>query len=349
MKNIETQEAEQALTTIPEYNKTAQGLIELKQRLAGLVYDVSTGKGMEAAKKDRALARSLRIELEAERVRIKAPALQRAREIDTEAKRITAEIEALEDPIDAQIKAEEQRKEREKAEREQAERDRVAALHARFEEIKGRPLLAVGKDAETIQGLIVEAEAVDPSTFPDDMTAAAKFTKDIAIAQLKAALDERRAYDAEQVRLLAERAELDKLRREADERRAEDERRAQAERERLAAERAEAERVAREKEQARQAEQRAELARQEAELDKRRQAEKAEAERIAREQAQAREKLAAEQAELARQRLADEIAKASLLEAASDALTLLQAEYPTHKATKKLAAAIARETKKAAA
>lgn len=336
-------------TQIAEYSATESALAELRTKYAAAVFDTSTTAGMTAAKEARAELRGYRVALEKKRVEIKAPALERSRLIDTEAKRITAALESLEDPIDAAIKKEEQRKEREKAAREQAERDRVAALHARFEEIKGRPLLAMGQDADTIQALIVEAEAVDPSTFPDDMTAAAKFTKDIAIAQLKAALDERRAYDAEQVRLVAERAELDKLRREADERRAEDERRAQSERDRLAAERAEADRVAREEEQARQAEQRAELARQADELAKRVQAEKAEAERIAREQAEARERLAAEQAELARQRLADEIAKASLLEAATDALALLQAEYPTHKATKKLAAAIARETKKAAA
>lgn len=346
------------LTTIPEYNKTATGLAELAGRLKGLVYDVTTGKGMEAAKKDRALARSLRVELEAERVRIKAPALERCRQIDSEAKRITAEISALEDPIDGQIKAEEQRKEREKEAREQAERERVAAINARFDAIKAMPLGAMGKTAAEIRSLVDVAESVDPDSFPDNLKAAAVYEKRLAVTALKAALDVRDAADAEAARVASELAELEKARRELAEMRA-------AEESRLAAERAKAEQEDRERREREEAEAEAirqEEARQRAAEDEQRRAEQAEADRIVREEQERiraeqkaeADRLAAERAEIDRK--AKEAAKAarqaaianaSLFDAATEALALLVAEgFQDHLTTKKLESALTREPDK---
>lgn len=49
-------------TGIEAYTATDQGLAELRARLAGRVYDVTTGKGMDEARKDRAECRSLRVD-----------------------------------------------------------------------------------------------------------------------------------------------------------------------------------------------------------------------------------------------------------------------------------------------
>lgn len=258
-------------TTIAEYSPTAAALADLRTQYADVVYDVRSGKGMEQAKKARATLRDLRVSLEKTRVEIKAPALERCRQIDSEAKRITAELVALESPIDEQIKGEEQRKEREKAAAEEAERQRVAENARRFEEIRSRPMMAANATVEQIDALIAEAEAVDPATFADDMRDAARYERQLAINGLKAARDRREQADKDA-------AELEQLRAERSAVEAERERLAQAERERIeAAERAERERAEAERiEQARQ-----QAAR---EAEERREREAAEAERRLQEQ-----------------------------------------------------------------
>ena len=114
-------------TSIQEYSATEAALAELAGRYKGVVYEVSTKEGMAAARAGRAEVRGLRIALEKVRVQIKAPALKRVQEVDSEARRITAALVALEDPIDAQISREEDRKVAEKMAAENAERARLAA------------------------------------------------------------------------------------------------------------------------------------------------------------------------------------------------------------------------------
>jgi hypothetical protein len=348
-------------TSIAEYSATESALAELRGKYAAVVYDVTTTKGMTEAKAARAELRTLRVNLEAKRKEIKAPALKRCNEIDTEAKRITAELSALEDPIDDTIKAEEQRKEREKAERERLEQERITAINARFADIKALPLRAVNATVEEIDAVIAEAEAIDPTTFPDNLRSAAEFEQRIAIASLRAARDQRVAHDAEQKRIREERAELERLRAEQaavqaerDRLAQEEQARAVAERQRLEeaarAERDAAERAARE---ARDAEQ----ARIDAERAERRRAEDAEreaaAEKLRQEQAAAaaeRARFEAEQVAARKAAREAEIASATLLSAASDALAFLRANGHEHETvTLKLAAAINREPQQKAA
>ena len=113
-------------TSIQEYSATEAALAELAGRYKGVVYEVSTREGMKAAVAGRAEVRGLRIALEKVRVQIKAPALKRVQEVDSEARRITTALVALEDPIDAQIKREEERKELERTAAARAEADRLA-------------------------------------------------------------------------------------------------------------------------------------------------------------------------------------------------------------------------------
>ena len=331
-------------TTIAEYTATEAALADLRNRYADVVYDVSTGKGMAEAKKGRAEIREHRVALEKERVRIKAPALERCRQIDSEAKRITGELIALEEPIDAIIKKEEDRKAQAKAAAEQAERERIAEINARFADIRGRPLAAVGATADEILQQIESAEAIDPTTFPDDMKAAAEYEKRLAVTALRAALDKRRADDAEAEKIKAERAELERLRAEAEAVQAEKDRLAQMERDRLAAEqraveeKARAERAA---EQARIDAERAEAQRKEDE------ARAAAAEKLRQEQEAAaaeRAKLEADKKAAAKREREQAIAKATLLTAAGEAVDLLrQHGLGDHLITQKLAAAVERE------
>lgn len=348
-------------TTITEYSPTEQALAELRTKYEAAVFDVTTGKGMDQAKKARAELREHRVSLEKERVRIKAPALERCRQIDSEAKRITAELEALEEPIDQQIKAEEDRKAREKAAREEAERKRVEELRERFAAIRGLPLAAVGKTSAEIAELVASAEQTETDSFPDDMKAAAVFELRLAVASLKAAQDAAAAAEAEADRIRAEREELERLRAEQAAVIAERERLHAAELARQAAEqkriedaaRAEREAAERAAREAREEEQR----RIDAERAERRRQEDAEREAAAAKLREEQAAAAAERKRLEEERRAAEkrerqqaIANATLQSAASEALDLLRAEgYGEHLVTQKLAAALGRESLETAA
>lgn len=241
---------EKPTTAIAEYSPTAAALAELRGRLANVAYDVSTIRGLDIAKKDRAEVRGLRVALEAKRVELKAPALERSRLIDAEAKALTAELVALEKPIDDQIKAEERRKEVEKAAREQAEREAAAKVQTRLDEVRGCVVAMVGKASNVISCQMNEVALFTPSI--EEFGGRAGEAAQVK-AQTLAKLDEMRlaaiAHETEQARMAAEREEMARLR-------AEQESRDKAERERIAAEqkaevdRLAAERKAFEKEQA---------------------------------------------------------------------------------------------------
>jgi colicin import membrane protein len=375
----------ETLTPIAEYSPTAAAIADLKGRYGGIVLDVSNGKGMTQAKEARAELRGYRVALEAKRVEIKAPALERCRLIDAEAKRITAEIVALEEPIDATIKAEETRKANEKAAKEAAEAERIRVQTEWFDQVKAIPLGAMGRDAAGIRGLLAQAEAIDVGAAPigPDMVAAAKFTRQLTINTLKAALDARLVDDERQAQIARDLAELAERRAAEEAERAERERAAaeaaaaeraareaaeaaeraereaaeraqreqeaaerEAERQRIAAERAELERAqaARAAEIAEQDRQRREQqAREDAEREAARKADEAEREKR-------RQELAAQEAELARQKVAKRLASTPLVDAARDALELLnESGHADHLVTQTLASAIARESKAIAA
>lgn len=334
-------------TEIAEYSKTDAALADLNNRYCAVIFDTSTTKGMQEAVAGRNEIRGYRIDLEKERVRIKAPALERCRLIDTEAKRITAALEALENPIDAAIKAEQQKKENERLEKERIKRERIEAVNARFAAIKALPLGAMNVSASEIQKIIDHAEAIDEASFPEDMQPAAKYEKRLAISALRAALEARNSHDAEQVQIKADRERLAKLEAEQEALNAERERLAQVERElKDEAERAERQRIAAERAEAQRIEDEAR-----AEEVRKFQAQQAAAKEEAK---KANEKLAAERAKLeaekkaaAKARRDAEIANASLTDAATEALELLKsAGYVDHLVTQKLEAALTRNKKK---
>lgn len=253
---------EETTTAVAEYSKTEAGLTALAARLQGVAYDVTTTAGMAVAVKDRAEVRKLRTGLEAMRVDIKAPALERCRLIDAEAKRITGALLALEKPIDDQIKVEEARKEAEKVAKARVELERKERNSAAIAAIRNRALLVRGKSSREISEAIIahvrdELDAVD-----QDYHALAQIAKDETLTTLRdlhqatidqEAEDTRRRAEAEA--LAKERAELASMRAEQDardrsareqilaEQRAADEARAEADRQARAVQAAERARI----------------------------------------------------------------------------------------------------------
>lgn len=307
-----------ATTAIAEYSPTAAALADLRNRLADVAYDLSTGKGMEIAKKDRAEVRGLRVALEAKRVELKAPALERSRLIDAEAKALTAELVALEKPIDDQIKAEDARKAVEKAAREAAEQAARAVIQERIDAIRAYLVIPAGVKAAGIYVSMQNLQATEITLDAyGDRAGEAQQVKAATLATMEEMHAAAQAMEAEQARMEAEREELARQR-------AEQEARDKAEHERLAAEqkaaaeKLAAERAAFEQEQAAaraeaKAREDADRARRDEEGRKAREARAAEDKRIA----DARAALEAEQRAL---REAEEAKAAAARKAEQDAL-----------------------------
>lgn len=233
-------------TEIIEYSRTEAALAELRERHAIVITnDPATTKGMAALKEFRATVRGLRTSLEAERKRIKEPALERCRLIDSEAKRITAELLKVEEPTDEIIKAEEARKAAIKAEQERIERERVAGIQQKIYELANWPQRAIGKTAAEMKDMLAELSGFVPTAdvyaeFIEQAEAAVRAAIEKLADMTQAAVEQeeaKRAAAEEAARLKAERdrvaAELAEQRRiQAAERAAHD-----AEMAKLAAER----------------------------------------------------------------------------------------------------------------
>lgn len=302
-------------TAITEYSPIEAGLSDLRQRYAGVAWDLRTVAGNDAARKARRELVTLRTSLENKRKALKAPVLAQAKLIDDEAARITGELLAIETTIDEQIKADEARREAERQAKVEAERRRVAAIRAELDAIAAKAAGAMRlRKSALATGVLDEllAVALDGAMLAE-FTGEAEKTLADAIEAVRAHVAGLMEQEAEAARIAAERAELERQKAEAAERE-------RVERERLAAERAEQERVARvlrEAEEARlraireqqEAEARAERDRLEAaqaEVERQRQ----EQERAAREQQERleaearveRDRIAAAKAEVARQR-----------------------------------------------
>lgn len=168
---------------ITEYSRTLAALDALEKKHKGVVFEVSTTAGMKEAKAARKQLRDLRVALEKKRKDLKAPVLDYTRALDGQAKTITARIEALENPIDAQVKAEEQRKAREKAEAEAAERARIDAHRRVIEEMRSAPLAMIGEASDTIRQAFQSLQATD-LTGLEEFQSEAALVKDEAAGKL---------------------------------------------------------------------------------------------------------------------------------------------------------------------
>jgi hypothetical protein len=121
---------------LEQYSAIETKIRSVGDELEGKVYDITTGKGLTAAKADRAIWRKLRTGVESIRKETKADVLALGRAIDGEAKRLTEIIVDGGQHVEEVVKAEEDRKAGEKAERERMERKRIEDIHDRIDDFK---------------------------------------------------------------------------------------------------------------------------------------------------------------------------------------------------------------------
>lgn len=313
-------------SALSEFDKVEAGLAELRGKFSGVVFDVKTTAGMKEASQARSEIREPRYNVEKVRKEAKAPILQLGRDIEARASYITEELLKIEEPIHAQIKAEEKRKEEEAAARREAEQERIRKIQAGINEIKQYAIDATGKPAETIAVAMDLLEKHEIGAWAGEFQDMARDAKVHTMNKLNAmhaeevereaaAKAEADRLAAEQARIKAEREELerqkaaqaerDRVAREDMERRQrEQDERERAERERVEAARIQQEGIERAARERREREEREARERIEAE-QKAAQERIAEQERIAREQREEQDRLARE----ARQREEAEAAR----------------------------------------
>lgn len=275
----------QVNTAVAEFDRVAAGIGALKQQYEGVVFDVATTAGMKAACEARAAIRAPRYEVEKVRKAVKAPILALGRDIDTRAAKITADLLAIEEPIDSHIKAEESRKEAERKAKAEAERARVAAIQDDIEnDLRCVPAKMIGRSAADMERALIDVIAITITTERfQEFSPIADQVKSLSIDRLRSMLEQQRAQEAEQERLRIEREQLEQQR-------LANEAAAKAERERIAAEQAEAQRKAQAEAVAAAAERKRlldiEMARLRAEREENERAAKVERERLAQERFQ---------------------------------------------------------------
>lgn len=218
------------------FDKVAAGISALRHEYGGVVYEVVTTEGLEAAKRARLAIRTPRYEIERVRKEAKAPILALGKQLDAEASRITAELETIENPIDQQIKTEEARKEAERVAKVNFELARMASIHEKIAAIRSYVTAAAGAPSDVVQSYLAHVESLTITEEVFQEFALQAIDARLAVKQqLTELLAAAAAAEAEKARLAAERAELAKLRaeqvlREAEERKAREEReRAEAE------------------------------------------------------------------------------------------------------------------------
>lgn len=258
-----------AATAVNAYSIADEKIAEWSAEFMPLtIAGISDTAGLKAVHEARMTVKNQRIAIEKTRVHLKADALEYGRKVDSEAKRLTALLQ----PIEDHLAGEESKVE---AEKERIKQAKLAAAQARVD-----AMLAVGgtitfvaassMPEEEFQGKLNQATAA----FMAQKEAEAAAERERIAAEEKAAADRK----AEADRMAAERAELDRMRKEQE---AKD-----------AAQKAEAERLAAESrriEEAKQAEVRkAELAKATAEAAERSRVETEQ--RLAREAEEAKER-----------------------------------------------------------
>lgn len=203
-------------TAVAKFDRVALGITELRTKYEGVLYEVTTAKGMAEACAARAAIRAPRYEVEKVRKECKAPILALGKEIDARAASITAQLLALEAPIDSQVKAEEERKETERKAKAEAERLRVASIQDDIaNDVRGMPAAMVGRSAADIEVTLNDVIAIEITAerFQEFAPTAAS-AKQLAVGKLRTMLEQQRAHEAEVERIAAERAELERQRAE---------------------------------------------------------------------------------------------------------------------------------------
>lgn len=188
-------------TVLAQFKEAEATITTLAAKYANVAYAVTTPKGMKEAVAARAdLRDNGRLFVTKAEARVKTEVNDLKRIMADEVTRLVAIVKPVEDSIDAQIKAEENRKAEEKAKRDREEATRIAAHRANIEKIKGYVSLAQGHPIEVIDH---GAETLADMSFGpewEEFAAEAAAARDAAVENLnKMIANERQRLENERL------------------------------------------------------------------------------------------------------------------------------------------------------
>jgi len=201
--------------SIAEINSFEAGIAELERKYGGLVFDVKTAKGMKEAKEARAKVREPRYALQNLEKAAKRPLNGLKDAITEQTAAMIDRVAAIENPLHEAIDNEEMRLHNEAVSKATAERERVEKLEARLEALQLMPFDAQGLTSAQSQACLDEARALKIGEDWQEFAEKAERAKVSVVAALEGMVAAASAKEAEAARIIAERAELDKLRAEA--------------------------------------------------------------------------------------------------------------------------------------
>lgn len=175
----------------------------LADKYRDVAYDVATPKGMKEAVAARAdLRDNGRLFVTKAETRIKGEVNDLKRVMSSEVDRLVAIVKPVEDAVDAQIKAEEQRKAAEKAERERIAAEKAAVHQAKIAKIRAAADNAKGISSERIMNGIALVDGLTFGVECEDFLIQYQQAKEETLASMRSSLADAQAREAAEAQRL---------------------------------------------------------------------------------------------------------------------------------------------------
>lgn len=175
----------------------------LADKYRDVAYDVATPKGMKEAVAARAdLRDNGRLYVTKAETRIKGEVNDLKRVMSSEVDRLVAIVKPVEDAVDAQIKAEEQRKAAEKAERERIAAEKAAVHQAKIAKIRAAADNAKGISSDRIMNGIALVEGLTFGVECEDFLPQYQQAKEETLASMRSSLTDAQAREAAEAQRL---------------------------------------------------------------------------------------------------------------------------------------------------
>jgi len=173
------------ITEIAGYNPIEAGLSTLREIVKTANWDLDTTEGDKEARAFRKQCVTLRTTLGKASKDLKAPHQQALDALNADYTKLIDAIKAIEKPVDADIKAVEERKAREREAARVAELERVKEIEGRIESMRGLAEQMVGAPSNAIQSTIDKLAGVVVGDSYDEFADKAKAVQDSVIDRLK--------------------------------------------------------------------------------------------------------------------------------------------------------------------
>ena len=188
---------------LAQFKAAELNITTLADKYRDVAYDVATPKGMKEAVAARAdLRDNGRLFVTKAEARIKAEVNDLKRVMSSEVDRLVAIVKPVEDAVDAQIKAEEQRKAAEKAERERIAAEKAAVHQAKIAKIRAAADNAKGISSERIMNGIALVEGLTFGVECEDFLSQYQQAKEETLASMRSSLADAQAREAAEAQRL---------------------------------------------------------------------------------------------------------------------------------------------------